>query len=331
MSICGIIVVFLRISVTTMKNSVVKIDINDKIYGGRQYENEFIHLLDGQVIFKRIYIMKYEAKVLNFFRMFAILIYYKFFFSGTLLLTNATTIFAGIRTKNIVIIHHIDTKFSLRPTILYNWFCNHYFYARKQFFDKIIVVAEIWKQMLEDKGFKNVIKIYNSFDVKDYQFSDSEKQEFKVKYNLVGKPIIYIGNCQILKGAQMSYEKLKDMDAFLVTSGIKDIDIPTIHLALPFKDYKLLLATADVVLTMSLFMEGWNRTAHEASLCGTPVIGTGTGGMKELLTIAEQTITDFEHLHEKVLEALQKKYAPTEELQNLNLEYFKQSWLKVFM
>jgi glycosyltransferase involved in cell wall biosynthesis len=313
-----------------MKAKIVKIDINDKIYGGRVYENEFIRLLEGEIEFERVFIMRHKTRILNIFRMFVLLVKYKFFFSGTLLLTNATTFFAGFRAKNIVVVHHIDSKFSPNPIALYNWMCNKYLCARKSMFDKVVVVAEVWKQVLLSRGFKNVVKIYNSFNSSDYQFSEAEKQNFKDRYGLNGKPIIYLGNCQALKGAKECYARLKDMNAYLVTSGIKDIDIPTIHLTLPFNDYKLLLASADIVLTMSLFLEGWNRTAHEASLCGTPVIGSGSGGMKELLIMAGQTISDQEHLKENVIKAIGTRIAPTKEILSLNLQYFKTEWSKVF-
>jgi glycosyltransferase involved in cell wall biosynthesis len=41
---------------------------------------------------------------------------------------------------------------------------------------------------------------------------------------------------------------------------------------------------------MSRFREGWCRTAHEAMLLGRPVVGSGTGGMGELLRGGHQVI-----------------------------------------
>ena len=52
---------------------------------------------------------------------------------------------------------------------------------------------------------------------------------------------------------------------------------------LSFQEYLILLKASTVVLTMSLFKEGWCRVAHEALLLGTPVIGSGAGGMTEVL------------------------------------------------
>ena len=56
---------------------------------------------------------------------------------------------------------------------------------------------------------------------------------------------------------------------------------------------------------MSLFKEGWNRTAHEAMLCKTAVIGSGSGGMEELLQGGNQIVCkDFSKLKEYVIKTL---------------------------
>ena len=52
---------------------------------------------------------------------------------------------------------------------------------------------------------------------------------------------------------------------------------------------------------MSKFKEGWCRTAHEAMLLKTPVIGSGLGGMRELLEGGNQMVCEnFNSLKEKV-------------------------------
>ena len=56
---------------------------------------------------------------------------------------------------------------------------------------------------------------------------------------------------------------------------------------------------------MSKVEEGWCRVAHEAMLCKTPVIGSGAGGMKELLEEGKQILcedlADLPTLLEKTL------------------------------
>ena len=70
------------------------------------------------------------------------------------------------------------------------------------------------------------------------------------------------------------------------------MNFPTINLDLERKEYLKLLKAASVVVAMSKFKEGWNRTVHEAMLCKTPVVGAPQGGMKELLEGGEQIICD---------------------------------------
>ena len=52
----------------------------------------------------------------------------------------------------------------------------------------------------------------------------------------------------------------------------------------------MLLSCCDIVISFSEFPEGWNRVAHEALLTKTPVIGSGQGGMNELLNKSGQII-----------------------------------------
>jgi glycosyltransferase involved in cell wall biosynthesis len=78
-------------------------------------------------------------------------------------------------------------------------------------------------------------------------------------------------------------------------------------------------------------MEGWNRTAHEAMLCQTPVIGTGIGGMKELLTEGKQVIQpQFQGLTDTVRSALQHKKPLSQDgfkyVQQFNMNYLNTEW-----
>ncbi|MDD5638996.1 MAG: hypothetical protein PHO28_03775 [Candidatus Pacebacteria bacterium] len=85
----------------------------------------------------------------------------------------------------------------------------------------IVTVSKYWKNFFsgkKDVDVKNVYIIYNTFDIDKFNFSDEEISEFK-KIKLLEKPIIYIGNCQKKKGVAKSYKKLKDLNAYLITSG----------------------------------------------------------------------------------------------------------------
>lgn len=208
--------------------------------------------------------------------------------------------------KNVVMIHHIDISglpLISRPVF---YLLTKFFYHNLKNADAIITRAEIWRKHFVDKGYKNVYKIYGGSEIEKFNIPEQEIIEFKKKNDLEGKSIIYIGNCQKAKGVVETYNALKDLDAYLVTTGQKDVEIPAKHFDLSYGDYLKMLKASSIVVTMSKFKEGWCRTAHEAMLCKTPVIGSGTGGMEELLLGGEQIIcSDFTYLKEKVKNLLE--------------------------
>jgi len=87
-----------------------------------------------------------------------------------------------------------------------------------------------------------------------------------------------------------------------------------------------------VVLAMSKFKEGWCRSAHEAMLLKTPVIGSGSGGMLELLKGGEQIVCrDFTNLRKHVEYTLlhpdmaDKGYVFAK---NFTMERFQRDWIQ---
>lgn len=253
---------------------------------------------------------------------------YHFFYRGVLLLTNQTTWLAGKRSQNIVVIHHLDSSHSAGISSAYQHFCDRALYCNRKYFAKVVTVAECWKKQLKNAGFRDVSVIYNSFDMELYRFTEDEKNRFREKHGFMDKPLIYLGNCQKKKGVIEAYNALKGMDAYFVTTGNKNVELPIPNLNLSYEEYRLLLASSDVVITMSLFKEGWNRVAHEASLCGTPVIGSGMGGMEELLLMTGQTVCrSFNDLQRIVQEIIKSHPHPNIQiLKKFDLQYFKKSW-----
>ena len=98
-----------------------------------------------------------------------------------------------------------------------------------------------------------------------------------------------------------AYQILKDLDVHLVTSGHQEIKISARNFKLNNKEWFTLLRAATISLAMSKFKEGWNKAVHEAMYLRTPVIGSGQGGMRELLTGGKQIIcSDFNLLRKNV-------------------------------
>jgi glycosyltransferase involved in cell wall biosynthesis len=234
--------------------------------------------------------------------------------------------FDRTKGKNIAMIFHIDH--SLRPAFLkpLSGMEEKLFYRHLKKADAIVTISRYWQDHFQERGYSNVYLIYNAFEMNSFHFDEGEVLSFKKRFKLGDKPILYLGNCQRIKGVVEAYEQLKDLEVQIVTSGRKEVDLPILNLNLEYRDYLLLLKSSSVVLTMSKFKEGWNRTAHEAMLCKTPVIGSGLGGMKELLDGGRQIVcNDFSDLKERVSYALDHP-----ELGEAGLEYARRFTVKRF-
>jgi glycosyltransferase involved in cell wall biosynthesis len=239
-----------------------------------------------------------------------------------------------IKGKNLVMIHHID-PFSFP---LFSWpfflLLERIFYRNLRKTDFIVTVSKYWQNHFLRKGYKNVYKIYNSFNLEDYNISEQEVENFKKEKNLLQKPIIYLGNCQKAKGVIEAYNTLRGLNAHLITSGEREVKIPALNLNLDYREYLILLKASTIVLAMSKMKEGWCRKAHEAMLMEVPVIGSGKGGMKELLEGGKQIICpDFKKLKNKVEYLLnnpeeRKKIGKTgfDFAKNFTLERFHKEW-----
>lgn len=235
---------------------------------------------------------------------------------------------------NVLIFHHIGGELPT-PNMFINKYLNKLFFKNLKNIDLIVVSSKFWKEFFHKMGYTKTKIIYNPFDLTLFNFDEKELHSFKDKHNFT-KPIIYLGNCQRIKGVVESYENLKGLDVHLVTSGDEKVKIPAINLNLDYKNYLLLLKTSSVVVTMSKFEEGWCRTAHESMLCKTPVVGSGLGGMGELLQDGNQIICkDFNKLAEYVtylnenpeIGELGYKYASKK---RFTINNFSEEWKNIF-
>ena len=241
------------------------------------------------------------------------------------------------RGKQVVVRHHAD--FSGFPLISrpFFWILEKIFEHNAKKLDAIVVVSQYWKTYFEKKGFSNVYLIFNGFHLEDFEISQEEVNEFKKSWKLEGRPIIYLGNCQKPKGVKESWNALKDFHAHLVTSGRRMIQIPAQNLELEYRDYLKLLKASSVVVAMSRFQEGWSRTAHEAMLLKTPVIGSGRGGMRELLEGGQQMVCeDISKLKEMVEYLLANETARKEQgergyrfASQFSKERFQEDWIRL--
>lgn len=214
---------------------------------------------------------------------------------------SAALINAPRQSRNIVIVHHVGGSHNK----LCSWL-EPYIVRQLRKADAVVVVSKYWRRFLAEHGVRNIHTVYNAFRLCDFEFEAEELHDFKRRFNLLAKPIVYLGNYGSGKGVTEAFEALRDFDVHLIASG----QTPSMHSSmkcyyLERRDYLRLLACSTVAVAMSQEPEGWCRSAHEALLCGTPVLGSGEGGMGELLESGGQTVCpDFRSLRGAVQQLL---------------------------
>lgn len=304
------------------------------LYGGSQYESMMMNALAREhntTVFEAMPWIPYGYRPQSFLRAAVVERRAKVgvWIRNEVALTSMTT--RG-HSKQVALIHHLDE--SIGPIGIWNRALHRRLVNNIRRCDRVVVVSKYWQRRLSELGVKVSALIYNAFEVTRFAVLDEDVRNFKATHGLIGKPVIYIGNCQKRKGAQVVWRALRDKGYHLVTSGLSDIDIPIQQFLLPYEQYILLLAASDAAIAMSDFEEGWSRTSHEALLCKTPVVGSGAGGMGELLNEAGQLVCrDFAELPDMV------RYAVTNrgELGRrghafaslFTAEHFGREWLRV--
>ena len=235
------------------------------------------------------------------------------------------------KKKNIAIVHHIDLDLFSKNVMSKFFYFNLKRNLKKM--DSVVVVSEVWKSYLNNIGIKDIKVIYNAFDIASYVFSKEDKDSFKKKYKLTeGKPIVYLGPNSPGKGLNEVLNVIDDQKYKLIATGKVAVDNKNVKtFFFSEEEFPLFLACCDVVLCMSTMSEGWNRIAHEALLTKTPVIGSGTGGMQELLEKSGQIIVkEIECLNDNIAYCLKNSDAYIASGYNytskFDLDYFHSSW-----
>lgn len=234
--------------------------------------------------------------------------------------------------RRIAMVHHLEDRGkskSVKHTLFQSALLR-----RLRRVDCVVTVSRYWQDYLRRAGCGNVRIIYNSFDLKEFTDMNEEREGFRKAFGMpVDEPLIYVGNASVRKGVGQVYEALRNRGYHLVMSGAENRapGVPVRFLNLAREQYLGLLKASDVVVCMSLFAEGWNRIAHEALLCGTPVIGSGAGGMRELLEGARQLILhDFRDLPAAVERVLERRseYSAVGRafVEQYNQAYFSNAW-----
>ena len=188
------------------------------------------------------------------------------------------------------------------------------------------------------QGFENVKIIYNAFQVDKMlrQVKNQKGQMFLKKNCLIPNRYIYIGTYHHAKGQMLTVKKLFKLGFTLVaTSTDQNIKNNNEHLKLihaSFTEYNYLLKNARLAIAMSTFKEGWCRVLHEAAIHGTPILGSGLGGMRELLQLSSVRPSTFNTLNRDVMKKLMEPKLSDDIQKNFagfTSKKFKTKWFEV--
>lgn len=186
--------------------------------------------------------------------------------------------------KALVVIHHLD--WDVPSSKFYKIYLQSFLFFLNKFkihHIGIIVVSPFWlKELHQNYPHVRVFlfpNLLNSFDYESY------KTQTQTNY-------IHLG--------QWSWKNdpaITELAKQLTLNGFKcyfSTNNPEEHCNYEFYDiicedapsYLNRMATAQWTLALSSYKEGWNRTAHESILVGTPVIGYANGGLSDLLQLS---------------------------------------------
>lgn len=235
--------------------------------------------------------------------------------------------------KSIAVIHHVDPGTGRVPGA--GRLLARQLRSSLRRVSAIVVVSDYWKRFLLNWDLDRIHVIYNGFDTTAYHSTEPERIDLKLRLGLdLNKPLIYVGNAQRQKGIERALSELPQSQYQLIATGLSDSSVPVPTIYLGQRDYRILLGAADLVLALSTMPEGWSRTAHEALLAGTPVIGSGSGGMGELLhSTGQKLCSPDEPLQAAVDAVLADQYPVTRQARHYAESFdrtrFRNEWVNL--
>jgi len=184
----------------------------------------------------------------------------------------------------------------------YNPFRNIVIRHYLKYVDKIFAVSQTLKDSLLQNNVKNVEVIYNGIDIAQWQINDEKLKNFKKKYNLFNKKIVFFaGRLSDLKGRKKILKAMKIVkkqipDILLLVAGEKDSYTETMIELVKNENFPILFTgwiegddlknayhSSDIVVTPSICLDSFNLINIEGMICKKPVVGTCFGGTSEIV------------------------------------------------
>lgn len=218
---------------------------------------------------------------------------------GDLLITDSLQYFCALRLdrfdRRILVVYHIDSGDA--PSRFVQDRVDARSLRNLHRFDRVVVIADFWRRMLSERmPAEKISLIHCGYDTEAaVRCVAKDRKAARKELGLPpDKIVVFAGQACVSKGFATVLERLPRDRFHVFTTGRRDLDAGQDHRELSEEKYLKLLSVADVAAFLPRFNEGWTRAAHEALLCGIPVVGFDRGGLGDLLRGGGQIICDNE-------------------------------------
>jgi glycosyltransferase involved in cell wall biosynthesis len=218
---------------------------------------------------------------------------------GDLLITDPTQLFCGLKIdrfeRRILVVYHVDSRDT--PSRFVQDRVDAHALRHLHRFDHVVVIADFWRKMLsEHMPAEKISLIHCGYDTESsIRCAAKDRDAARKELGLpLDKMVVFAGQACVSKGFTTVLERLPKDRFHVFTTGRKDFNAGQDHRELSEGNYLKLLSVADVAAFLPRFNEGWTRAAHEALLCGTPLVGFDRGGLGDLLRGAGQIVCESE-------------------------------------
>lgn len=174
--------------------------------------------------------------------------------------------------------------------------------------DKIFSVSDALKNVLEINGFKNIETVYNGIDADDFEANESEVDNFRNKFDLIGKKVVFFngrlsrakGGEQLIKSIQMVKKEIDNV-LLLISGNQSNYTNSLLKLAeesglkqnliftgwLNEREIKFAYHASDLCVVPSICFDSFPTVNLEAMAAKKPVIATCFGGSREIVRDGE--------------------------------------------